>query len=175
MLYVVVVFLLIVATVLALAATKPGEFRVQRQATMKAKPEVVFPLIEDFHHWASWSPWEHLDPSMTKTHSGAASGPGAVYEWNGNNKVGQGRMEILESRAPQSVRIKLDFLRPFEAHNTAEFTLTPTADATTVTWAMYGPHTFMGKVMSVFISMDAMVGKDFETGLAALKKRAENP
>lgn len=161
-----------VAGVLGVASTKPAQFRVQRQTRIGAKPDAVFALINDFHNWARWSPWEPLDPAMAKTHSGAPAGVGAIYEWN-SQKVGQGRMEILESR-PDLIKIKLDFIRPFEAHNVAEFTLAPQAEGTEVTWAMHGPQTFMGKVMSVFISMDAMVGKDFEKGLANMKAAAES-
>jgi hypothetical protein len=175
MIYAVLAFVALVAAVLGLASMKPDHFRVFRQSTIQAKPDAVFALINDFHHWPKWSPWEHIDPEMKKTHSGAAAGQGAIYEWNGNNKVGQGRMEILESRANEAIKIKLDFLRPFEAHNNAEFTLAPKGDATEVTWAMTGVSPFVMKVMHVFVSMDSMVGKDFETGLANLKTNAEKP
>jgi hypothetical protein len=110
---------------------------------------------------------------MRRAHSGAARGAGAVYEWEGNKDVGQGRMEIVETSAPSRVSIRLDFVRPFEAHNVVEFTLEPRGDSTTVTWALHGPMPFVTKVMSVFFSMDRMVGTDFETGLASLKAVAE--
>ena len=162
-----------VAAVLLLAASKPATFRVERSATIKAPLEKVFMLVNDFHHWPSWSPWEPLDPAMTKTHSGAANGPGAVYAWKGNKTVGEGRMEITDASPPTRVVIKLDFLKPFEAHNVAEFTLVGIDGTTVVTWAMYGPANFMTKVMQVFTSMDRMVGKDFEAGLSNLKALAE--
>jgi hypothetical protein len=114
-----------------------------------------------------------LDPAMTKNHSGAASGQGAVYEWEGNSDVGKGRMEITESAPPSRIKIKLDFLAPFEAHNTAEFALQPAGGGTNVVWAMHGENNFMGKVMQVFMDMDSMIGKDFETGLANMKAAAE--
>jgi len=114
-----------------------------------------------------------MDPAMQRTYSGPESGKGSVYEWEGNNKVGKGRMEIIDAPPPSKVAIKLDFLKPFEAHNTAEFTLVPKGDATDVTWAMHGPSPFIAKVMSVFMSMDCMVGKDFEAGLTNLKAAAE--
>ncbi len=170
---VLIVLVLLVAMVLVLASTKPATFRIERSISIHAPPEKIFGLIDDFHEWPRWSPWEKIDPSMTRTLSGAASGVGAVYAWLGNSKVGQGRMEITSSAPPSRVTIQLDFLKPFEAHNIAEFTLTPLGDQTNVTWAMHGPNRFMNKVMSVFVSFDRMVGKDFEAGLAAMKAVAE--
>ena len=167
------VLAVVAAVVLILAASKPDNFRVERKATVMADPGKVFPCINDFHNWEAWSPFEKIDPNMQKTFSGAASGKGAVYEWKGNNKAGTGRMEILESSAPSKITIKLDFLKPFEGHNTSEFTMAPNGDSTEVTWAMHGPSSFMMKVMHVFISMDKMMGKDFEEGLARLKAIAE--
>jgi len=169
---IVIVVIVLVAAVLAIAMTKPDSFRVERKTSIKSSPDKIFPLIDDFHNWSSWSPWERMDPAMRRTHSGAASGKGAVYEWEGNSKVGQGRMEILEA-SPAKVIIKLDFLKPFEGHNIAEFTLQPQSDSTSVTWAMYGPAPFFSKVMQVFMSMDKMIGKDFDSGLANLKAIAE--
>jgi Polyketide cyclase / dehydrase and lipid transport len=170
---IVVVLIVAVAAVLAYATTKPDTFRVQRSASIKAPADKIFPLINDFHSWAAWSPYEKLDPELKRTYSGAPSGKGAVYAWEGNNKVGAGRMEIVDAPPPSKVAIKLDFLRPFEAHNTAEFTLAPAGDATTVTWAMDGQNLYVGKVMSIFVDMDDMIGKDFATGLANLKNLAE--
>jgi uncharacterized protein YndB with AHSA1/START domain len=172
-----VVLAIVIAIVLVLAATKPDTFRVRRAAAINASPERIFPLINDFHQWASWSPWEGKDPSMKRSYSGAASGKGAVYGWDGNKNVGTGRMEILESSMPAKIVIKLDFLKPFEAHNTAEFTLLPLGEGTNVVtnvvWEMHGPAPFMSKVMQVFMNMDNMVGKDFEAGLANLKRLTE--
>jgi uncharacterized protein YndB with AHSA1/START domain len=166
-----------IAIVLILAATKPDTFRVQRATTVKAPPEKIFPLINDFHQWGTWSPYETKDPAMKRSYSGAASGKGAVYAWDGNKNVGSGSMEILDTSAPSKIVIKLDFFTPFEGHNTAEFTMLPQGDATNVTtnvtWLMHGPSPFMGKIMHVFINMDRMVGKDFEIGLANLKKITE--
>jgi uncharacterized protein YndB with AHSA1/START domain len=159
--------------VLVYAATKPDAFRVQRAATIQAPPERVFPLINDFSSWRAWSPWEKKDPDLKRTYAGPASGKGAVYEWEGNKNVGQGRMEITDAAPPSRVTIRLDFLKPFEAHNTAEFTLDGRGDGTTVTWTMDGRQPFMLKVMSVFLDMDRIIGKDFEAGLANLKALAE--
>ena len=162
-----------VAIILILAATKPNTFSVRRATTVKAPPDKIFGLINDFHQWGTWSPYENKDPAMKRSYSGAASGTGAVYAWEGNKNVGSGRMEILDASAPSKIVIKLDFFTPFEGHNTAEFTMLPQGDATNVTWLMHGPLPFTGKIMHVFINMDRMVGKDFEIGLANLKRLAE--
>ena len=167
------VLVVLIAVLLGYAATRPDSFRVERATVIKAPPAKVFALIDDFHQWAGWSPWEKRDPAMKRTHSGAASGKGAVYAWEGNGDVGAGRMEILETTAPSRVLIRLDFLKPFAATNTAEYTIVPEGDGTRVTWAMYGPAPFVSKLMQVFVSMDAMIGKDFEQGLANLKALAE--
>jgi hypothetical protein len=170
------VIVLAIAIVLILALRKPDDFRVQRVATVKAPAETIFSAINDFHRWGGWSPWENKDPAMKRSFSGAGSGKGAVYAWDGN-KVGSGRMEILDTSVPSKITIKLDFFKPFEGHNTAEFTMLPQGDAsttgTTVTWAMFGPAPFMSKLMQVFMNMDSMIGKDFEIGLANLKKLTE--
>jgi uncharacterized protein YndB with AHSA1/START domain len=168
-----VVLAIAVAVILILAANKPDTFSVTRDATIQAPPDRLFPLINDFHQWATWSPWENRDPAMQRNYSGAASGRGAVYGWEGNKNVGSGRMEILESSPPSKIVIKLDFLKPFEAHNTAEFTILPQGRASSLTWQMRGPAPFMSKVMQVFMNMDKMIGKDFEAGLANLKRLTE--
>ena len=168
-----IVIVLLIVVILGLAATKPDTFRVERSTLIQAPADRVYAQLEDFHRWSAWSPWEKLDPALKRTYSGAENGVGAVYAWEGNSKVGQGRMEIREAVPASKVEIQLDFLKPFEAHNTADFTLAPQGDSTQVTWAMTGPNNFLGKVMSVFVSMDSMVGKDFETGLANLKAAAE--
>jgi uncharacterized protein YndB with AHSA1/START domain len=162
-----------VAIVLILAATKPGSFSVERSTSVKAPPEKIFPWINDFHQWKSWSPYETKDPAMKRSYSGAASGKGAVYGWEGNKNVGSGRMEILDASMPSKIVIKLDFFTPFEGHNTAEFTMLPQGDATNVTWLMHGPASFMSKVMQVFMNLDHMIGKDFEAGLVNLKNITE--
>jgi uncharacterized protein YndB with AHSA1/START domain len=162
-----------IAAVLVFAATQPDTFRVQRTASIKAPPEKIFPLINDFHGWTAWSPYERLDPALKRTYGGASAGKGATYAWEGNGKVGTGRMEIRESSAPSEVVIKLEFVKPMEASNIAEFRLKPQGDATNVTWAMHGPAPFLAKLMQVFFDMDKMVGEDFEAGLANLKAAAE--
>jgi carbon monoxide dehydrogenase subunit G len=168
-----IIVVLLIAAVLAFAATKPDSFRVQRAASIKAPPEKIFPFIDDLRNFGAWSPYEKKDPAMKRSFSGPASGKGAVYEWDGDKNVGQGRMEIADTAPPSKVTIKLDFVRPFEAHNLVEFTLAPKGDATDVTWAMQGPTPYVAKLMHVFFDMDSMVGKDFEAGLANLKSLAE--
>lgn len=165
--------LVVVGAVLAYASTKPDTFRVERSIRVGAAPTKVFAHIDDFHRWVSWSPWEKIDPDMKRSYGETTAGKGATYAWEGNKKVGSGRMEIVDSSPTSKVVIKLDFLVPFEAHNTTEFTIVPDGDGTNVTWAMYGPSLFMNKVMSVFVSMDSLVGKDFEAGLSNLKAAAE--
>lgn len=163
----------IIVIILGLALAQPDTFTVTRSTTIKAAPEKIYPLISDFHNWSTWSPWEHLDPKMVRTFSGPQSGVGAVYGWEGNDQVGAGRMEITGAAAPSKIDIKLDFLKPFESHNTTVFTLAPQGDSTTVTWSMSGPSAFITKLMGVFVSMDKMVGPDFEKGLASMKAAAE--
>jgi uncharacterized protein YndB with AHSA1/START domain len=168
-----IVIVVLIIAILIYAATKPNTFRIQRSANIKAPPGKVFVLINDHHNWAAWSPWEKLDPAMKKTFSGPVSGEGATFEWEGNSKAGAGRSEIIESSSPAKIVMKLDFLKPFKAHNTAEFTLEKKGSSTELTWAMYGPQPYMAKVMGTLIDCDGMVGKQFEEGLANLKALAE--
>jgi hypothetical protein len=167
-----VVIIVLIGGVLAYAAVRPDTLHVQRTTSIKAAPDKIFPQINDFHAWGAWSPYEKKDPAMQRTYSGAQKGNGAVYEWNGNRNIGQGRMEIT-SASPSKVTIKLDFLKPFEGHNVAEFTLEPKGDVTDVTWSMDGTSAYAAKVVGIFINMDNMIGSDFEAGLASLKAIAE--
>ena len=168
-----IIIAVLIAGVLVLAATKPDTFRVQRAASIKAPPEKVFAILNDFQKWGTWSPWEKKDPAMKRTFGATTSGKGAVYAWEGNNDVGQGSMEIAESVAPSTITLKLDFVKPFEAHNIVVFTLEPKGGTTNVTWVMEGPVPYFAKIIHVFLDMDSMVGKDFEAGLASLKVIAE--
>ena len=167
------VLVLLIAALLIYAATKPDSFRIERSTTIKAPPEKIFALINDFHQWEAWSPWEKIDPALKRTYSGEANGVGAVYEWSGNKDIGQGRMEIVESVPSAKVMLKLDFVTPFEAHNKVDFTLAQQGDVTKVTQAMYGPSPYISKLMTIFFSMEQMVGKKYEEGLANLKVIAE--
>jgi uncharacterized protein YndB with AHSA1/START domain len=154
-------------------ATRPSTFRIERSTKIAASPDAIFALINDFRAWQGWSPWEKLDPAMKKTHSGAPSGTGAVYSWAGNDEVGEGRMTITNSSPPKRVEIKLEFLKPWEATNTTLFTVEPGEGGSNVTWAMEGKNNFASKAFGLFMDMDAMVGKDFEKGLGAMKALAE--
>ena len=167
--------LAIVVVVLAIVvATRPSTFHVERSILITASPESVFAQVNDFHRWAAWSPWEKLDPKMEKMFSGPSAGAGALYSWKSDNgKVGQGRMAIERSDLPSSVRVKLEFIKPFTATNTVTFTVIPTATQTRTTWAMDGHNGFLGKLFHLVMNMDKMVGGDFERGLAALKSVTE--
>jgi uncharacterized protein YndB with AHSA1/START domain len=172
MLIALLVIALAVAALLVVAARRPPAFRFERTAHIAAPPERIAPLITDFRAWTRWSPWEHLDPDLQRTYSGAATGVGAIYDWAGNGKAGAGRMEIVET-TPQRIVIQLDFIKPMTAHNHAEFTLTPAAGGTELRWAMYGPHPFVHRLMGVVFSMDKMLGPAFEEGLAKIRQAAE--
>ncbi|HTO31113.1 MAG TPA: SRPBCC family protein [Pararhizobium sp.] len=173
LLIIVAVIVVLVLAVVVFASTKPDTFHVERTVTINAPQEKIFPLIADFREWQAWSPYEKKDPAMTRTVSGADSGLGAVYAWDGNSNVGAGRMEIVEASPPSKVQIKLDFVRPFEGHNVATFTLAPATQGTTVTWAMDGPSPLIAKVMGLVFNMDIMIGGDFSQGLENLKALAE--
>ncbi len=155
-------------------AMQPAEFSIVRGTTIAAPPATVFGLVNDFHQWEKWSPWAKLDPAMKTTFEGSESGAGAVYTWTGNSDVGEGKMIILESRAPEQVGIQLEFIKPMAATNTSEFSFKPEGDGTTVTWTMAGKNNFVGKAFCLFVDMDAMVGADFEKGLTAMKAAAES-
>ncbi|WP_422009805.1 SRPBCC family protein [Reyranella sp.] len=167
------VVLATIAAILIYAATRPDSFRVERSTAMNAPAEKIFPYIDGLKRWTEWSPYEGRDPAMKRAYSGADSGKGAVYEWDGNDNVGKGRMEIVDSTPPHRVVIKLDFLKPFEGHNMAELIVEPKGGQTIVTWAMYGPSTFMTKLVGTFLDMDDMIGRDFAAGLAKLKTVVE--
>jgi Polyketide cyclase / dehydrase and lipid transport len=172
MTWILAIVVLAVLAVLMIAAMKPDTFTVVRQSQINAPPDKVHSLINDFHEWTKWSPWEKMDPNLTRTYSGSSSGKGATYDWRGNKKVGQGRMDITAT-APSRIDIDLHFMKPFEARNKIVFSLTPRDGGTQVRWEMNGTSPFMFKVMSLFTNMDQMIGKDFEAGLANMKAAAE--
>ncbi|TPL38848.1 SRPBCC family protein [Mesorhizobium sp. B2-4-6] len=163
----------IIAAVLVYAATRPNDFVVTRSASIKAPAETIFPLIDDFRRWLEWSPFEKLDPEMKRTLSGAESGKGAAYAWEGNSKAGKGRMEIINSVPSSQVALKLAFEKPFRANNTVDFSLSPSGEGTTVTWAMRGARPFIAKLMGLLMNFDTLIGKDFEAGLGNLIRLAE--
>jgi uncharacterized protein YndB with AHSA1/START domain len=163
----------LVALLLVVVATRPSQFRVQRSASIGAPPELVFALIDDFHEWEGWSPWDKLDLGMQRKYSGAPRGEGATYDWSGNDDVGVGSMRITGSEPPGRVAIQLEFKEPWQATNVTTFELRPIAAGTEVTWAMEGQNGFMAKAASLFMDMDALIGKDFEAGLSQLRSVAE--
>lgn len=163
----------IVVVLVAVVALQPAEFRVERSATMSAPAPVVFAQVNELHKWEALNPWQKIDPAMKLTFAGPPAGNGASYSWAGNNEVGEGRLTITESRPSDLVRIKLEFMKPFAATNTAEFTFKPEGDRTAVTWSMEGKNNFMAKAINLCMNMDKMVGGQFEKGLADMKKMVE--
>ena len=148
-------------------------FTVSRSALIPVPASVIFPLVNDFHEWTHWSPWEAMDPNLSRSYSGPESGVGAKYAWTGNGKVGSGNMEIVGSDEPSRVQIRLEFVKPFKSVNPTLFSFVPEGGATRVTWAMTGENkTLMSKLFALFMNMDKMVGKDFEKGLASLGTEA---
>lgn len=163
----------VLAVFAVIVALQPSEFKVTQTANISASPSVVFAQVNDFHHWAAWSPWERLDPQMQRSYEGAPAGTGAVYGWVGNKDVGEGRMTIIDSRPSELIKINLEFIKPFAATSLTEFAFLPVNDQTQVTWTMTGKNNFIAKAMCMFMDMDEMVGKDFEKGLAQLKAVSE--
>lgn len=163
----------IVAILIAVIATRPADFHIERSAKIEAPASAIFPLINDLQQWTRWSPWDKLDVNMKKTYVGPQAGPGAEYSWAGNNQVGEGRMTIEDIKENESVSIKLEFLKPMKATNQTLFTLTPEGEGTVVNWSMDGKNDFIGKAFSLFMNVDQMVGADFERGLASLGDQAK--
>ncbi len=154
-------------------AAQPSTYRVERSTSIAAPPSVAFAQINDFHKW-TWSPWDKLDPNQKRTYEGAESGVGAKYHWAGNDDVGEGRMEITESRENERVAIRLEFIRPFPSTSSVDFTVSADGEGSKVVWGMDGTNDFMGKAFCLFVDMDKMLGADFEKGLAAMKTQSED-
>jgi len=173
MLIVAIVVAVVIAGLSFAMSSQPDSFRMERSRLINAPADRLFGLVNDFRQWQQWSPWEKLDPAMQRTFTGPASGAGSSYAWAGNRKAGEGRMVIRESQPSDRVAIDLHFLKPFKASNLTEFTFTPEASGTRVTWTMSGANTAVTRAMSLVASMDKMVGKDFERGLANLADVAE--
>jgi len=163
----------IVVVFVGVVAMQPSDFRVARTATISAPAPAVFAQVNDFHNWEEWSPWAKLDPAAKNSFEGPSAGSGAIFRWAGNKEVGEGSMTITESRPSDLIRIKLEFLKPFQATNTAEFTFKPEGDQTAVTWSMAGKNNFISKAICLFMNMDKMVGGKFEEGLAQMKSVVE--
>ena len=167
------VLALLIAAILIFAATKPPIFRIQRSIVIQSSPEKIFPFLNNLHNWPQWEPPDKDSSSTKRTFSGPESGTGAICDWSGPGSTGRGRMTITESVPPQQVTIQVDWQKPFATRNINQFTLEPDGVSTRVTWSMQGPNLFIMKLMSVFTSMDRVMGEHFETGLASLKATAE--
>lgn len=170
-----ILIIVIVVAVMALVAfivTRPDSFRLERSVLIQAPPEKVYALVDDFHRWTVWSPFEKMDTELERSYGGASSGLGATYGWKGK-RTGVGAMEIIEAEAPSKILIKLDFLKPIEAHNMAQFSFTPEAGGTRASWAMFGPNTLVSKAMSLVFNNEKMMGPVFDQGLADMKAAAE--
>ena len=163
----------IVVMFVMVVAVQPTEFRITRSATISAPAPAVFAQVNDLHKWEAWSPWAKLDPAARNSYAGPPAGTGAVFSWAGNNKVGAGSMTITESRPSELIRFRLEFLKPFKATNTAEFTFTPEGNQTAVTWSMFGKNNFISRAVGLFMDCDKMVGGQFVQGLAQMKSVVE--
>ena len=163
----------ILVAFVVIVALQPSDFRIVRSTNISAPPATVFAQVNDFHNWEAWSPWAKLDPAAKATFEGPSAGEGAIFRWVGNEEVGEGSMMITESRPSDLIRIKLEFLKPFAATNTAEFTFKPEGNRTAVTWSMFGKNNFIAKAFCLFMNMDKMVGGQFEKGLASMKSVTE--
>jgi hypothetical protein len=168
-----IVLVAVVAVFATVVALQPSEYRIARSTTVSAPAPEVFAQVNDFHNWEAWSPWAKLDPSAKTTFEGPAAGQGAVFAWSGNDKVGEGRMTLTESRPAELVRIRVDFVKPFAGTSTSEFNFKPAGNQTAVTWAMSGQRNFLEKAMCLFVNMDKTLGGEFEKGLAQMKSVAE--
>jgi uncharacterized protein YndB with AHSA1/START domain len=166
-------FATIVVVFALTVALQPADYRVTRSATINAAPEEVFAQVNDFHNWNGWSPWAKLDPACKNTFDGATAGKGAIFAWDGNDQIGAGRMTLLESSPNELIRIKLEFMRPFESTSDVEFTFKPEGKQTRITWTMAGEKNYISKAFCLFMNMDKMLGGDFEKGLAQIKAIAE--
>jgi hypothetical protein len=173
MLTALIIIAIVIVAFLVIASMRPSTFSLQRSAKINASPEKIFPHLNDFKNWGAWSPWDKMDPNLKRTFSGSASGEGAKYSWIGNNKVGEGSMEITKSVPNANVELNLNFLKPFKANNVTEFKITQNGNTSNVNWEMRGPLNLLMKIMHMFMNMDKMVGKDFEKGLTNLKSIVE--
>ena len=167
------VITLAVVSILAVAATRPATYHVERSISIGAPPQAVFDVLNDLHRFPEWSPWQKLDPAMKITYDGPTSGVGATYSWTGNDEVGEGRMTITETTPPTSLSEKLEFLKPFKSTCAVRFDIAPEGDGSRITWGIDGNNNYVSKVMCLFVSMDKMMGKDFEAGLASLRQVSE--
>ncbi len=170
---IVIALAVLVGGLIVVVALQPKDYRVSRSTTIAAPAAVVFAQVDDFHEWATWSPWATIDPAMKQTFEGAPAGAGEIYTWSGNHEVGEGRMTIVESRPSELIRVTLDFEKPLRGTSVAEFTFRPEGDRTVVTWSMAGEKGFVAKAIHMVLGVERMIGQQFEKGLAAMKTVAE--
>jgi hypothetical protein len=160
----------VIGILLIVVALRPADFRVERSVTLAAAPAELFEQVNDHHKFTVWNPFMKFDPNVKTTYSGPDAGVGAICSWEGNRKIGAGSATIIESKPGELVRERMDWKRPMEGTSTVEFTFKPVGDKIVVTWAMYGKNGFMGKLVSLFMDCEKMVGPQFEQGLAELGK-----
>lgn len=163
----------VIVIFLAVAAMQPADFRISRSATIAAPPSALFEQINDLHKFQDWNPWAKIDPNAKMTYTGPPSGVGSAYSWAGNGEVGEGTMTITESRPGELVRARMEFNKPMQATNIAEFTFKPEGDKTLMTWSMSGSNGLVAKAFGLLVNCDKMVGSQFEKGLATLKSMTE--
>ena len=163
----------IIALFLIVVALQPSEFSVERTATMAAPPETVFEQVNDFHKWEAWSPWAKLDPDAKIAFEGPPSGAGTIMTWDGNDKVGQGKMTLTESQPNDLVKIKVDFVKPMEGSNESTFTFKPDGDKTAVGWTVAGHQSFIAKAFCLVMNGKKMMSDIMDQGLANMKSVAE--
>lgn len=168
-----IALVVIVVGLVTVIALQPARYRVSRSTTIAAPAPVVFGQVNDFHRWTAWSPWEKIDPAMKRTYEGPPAGVGASYAWAGKGEVGEGRMTIVESRPSDLIQVKLEFVKPFAGTSVAEFSFKPDGERILVTWSMTGDKNFIAKAIHLVMSMDRMIGDQFDKGLAAMKTVAE--
>ena len=168
-----IALVVIVVGLVGVITLQPARYRVSRSTTIAAPAPVVFAQVNDFHKWSAWSPWEKIDPAMKRTYEGPPAGVGASYAWVGSREVGEGRMMIVESRPSDLIQVKLEFVKPFAGTSVAEFSFKPDGERTLVTWRMTGDKNFIAKAIHLVMSMDRMIGDQFDKGLAAMKTVAE--
>jgi len=168
-----IALVVIVVGLVGVITLQPARYRVSRSTTIAAPAPVVFAQVNDFHKWSAWSPWEKIDPAMKRTYEGPPAGVGASYAWVGTREVGEGRMTIVESRPGDLIHVKLEFVKPFAGTSVAEFSFKPDGERTLVTWSMTGDKNFIAKAIHLVMSMDRMIGDQFDKGLAAMKTVAE--
>jgi polyketide cyclase/dehydrase/lipid transport protein len=168
-----IALVVIVVGLVGVITLQPARYRVSRSTTIAAPAPVVFAQVNDFHKWSAWSPWEKIDPAMKRTYEGPPAGVGASYAWVGTREVGEGRMTIVESRPGDLIHVKLEFVKPFAGTSVAEFSFKPDGERTLVTWSMTGDKNFIAKAIHLVMSMDRMIGDQFDKGLATMKTVAE--